>query len=160
MGYLRHEEVLRLLRHLRGHVESAERLAEIEDELRGEFAEEFLREPDLLIYFPEISDEFVAGGVLWRLRFIPHAHLRMVQRGLNQPDLSTLFRRFVEKCASIGQVITVGPYNIWGRLKPRAPTVTLRADVDAVDDGDNRAHVVTVFMGRGDTEDSTDVGPV
>jgi hypothetical protein len=160
MGFIRHEEVLRLLRHLRGRVESAERLAEIEDELRGEFAEEFLREPDLLIYFPEISDEFIADGALWRLRFIPHAHLRMVQRGLNQSDLSTLFRRFVEKYAGSGQVITVGPYNIWGRLKPRASTVTIRTDVDVVDDEANRAHVVTIFMGRGDTEDSTAAGPV
>lgn len=160
MGFLRPEEVLRLLRHLRRRVESAERLVEIEDELRGEFAEEFLREPDLLAYFPEISDEFIAGGALWRLRFIPHAHLRMVQRGLNQPDLSTLFRRFIEKCAESGQVITVGPYNIWGRLKPRASIVTLRADVDTVENEDNRAHVVTVFIGRGDIEDSTDAGPV
>ncbi len=160
MGFLRHEEVLRLLRHLRGHVESAERLAEIEDELRGEFAEEFLREPDLLIYFPEISDEFIAGGALWRLRFIQYAHLRLVQRGLNQSDLSTLFRRFVEKCAGSGQVITVGPYSIWGRPKPRASTVTLRSDIDVIHGEDNRAHVVTVFRGRGDTEDSTDVGPV
>lgn len=160
MGYLRHEEVLRLLRHLRGRVESADRLTEIEDELRGEFAEEFLREPDLLVYFPEISDEFIAGGALWRLRFIPHAHLRIVQRGLNQSDLLILFRRFVEKYAESGQIITVGPYNIWGRPKPRASTVTLRADVDVIDGEDNQAHVVTVFMGRGNTEDSTDVGPV
>ena len=57
-------------------------------------------------------------------------------------------------------MITVGPYSIWGRPKPCASTVTLRADVDVVDGEDNRAHVVTVFMGRGDTEDSTDVGPV
>lgn len=84
----------------------------------------------------------------------------MIQHGLNQPDLSSLFRRFVEKYAGMGQLITVGHYNIWGRLKPRASKVTLRADVDALDDGGNRAHVVTVFFGRGDTEDSTDVGLV
>src|SRR5215213_7642093 len=160
MGFLRHEEVLRLLRHLRGRVESAERLAEIEDELRGEFAEEFLREPDLLIYFPEISDEFIADGGLWRLLFIQHAHLRMVQSGLSKYDISTLFSRFIEKYARSGQAIAVGPYNIWGCPKPRASTVTLRADIDTLDDEDNRAHVVTVFMGRGDIKDSTDAGPV
>jgi hypothetical protein len=160
MGSLRHEEVRRLLKHLRGQVDSEERLAAIEDELRSEFAEEFLREPDLLVYFPELSEEFVADGALWRLRFIPHAHLRMIQRGLKQSDLTALFRRFVETYAANRQVITIGPYNIWGRLKPRAPTTTLRIDVDVVNDQSNQAHVVTIFLGRGDTEDSTDVGPV
>jgi hypothetical protein len=160
MGSLRHEEVRRLLKHLRGRVDSDERLAEIEDELPSEFAKEFLREPDLLIYFPELSEEFVADGALWRLRFIPHAHLRMVQRGLKQSDLTALFRRFVETYAASGQVITAGPYNIWGRLKPGAPTATLRADVDVVNDENNQAHVVTVFLGRSDTEGSTDIGPV
>ena len=88
MASLRDDEVRRLLKYLRRRVDDDERLAEIEQELRSEFGEDLLREPDLLTYFPEIRDEFVAGGALWRLRFIPHAHLRMVQRGLNQSALS------------------------------------------------------------------------
>lgn len=157
MGQLRHEEVRWLLRYLRERIEDAERLAEIEDELYGEFAEEFLREPDLLIYFPELTSEFTAAGSQWRLRFIPHAHLRMVQRGMKQDDLSTLFRRFVETYIASGQVITVGSYSLFGRLKPHAAAVTLRADIDVVTDESGQAHVVTVFMGRGDSEDSTEV---
>lgn len=160
MGQLRHEEVRRLLRHLRERIDDPKRLAEIEEELRGEFAEEFIREPDLLIYFPEITDEIVIANSQWRLRFIPHVHLRMVQRGIKQADLSTLFRRFIETYLATGQVITIGSYSIWGRPIPRTATVTLRADVDVVSDESGQAHVVTVFMGRGDTEDSTEVGPV
>ena len=44
MGRLRDEEIRRLLRYLRQQIEDQEYLAEIEDELRGEDAEEFLRE--------------------------------------------------------------------------------------------------------------------
>jgi hypothetical protein len=160
MGQLRHEEVRRLLRHLRERIDDPERLAEIEEELRGEFAEEFVREPDLLIYFPEITEEFVIANSQWRLRFIPHVHLRMIQRGLKQADLSALFRRFIEMCTASGQVVTIGSYSIWGRPRPRSAMVTVRADVDVVNDESGQAHVVTVFIGRGDTEDSTEVGPV
>ena len=44
MSRLREEEIRRLLRYLRQQIEDQEYLAEIEDELRGEDAEEFLRE--------------------------------------------------------------------------------------------------------------------
>src|SRR5947209_4794398 len=114
MGSLRDDEVRRLLKHLNRCVDDDERIAEIEEELRGEFGQEFLREPDLLIYFPELSDKFIAANVQWTLRVIPHAHLRMVQRGLKQVEISALFRRFIESYAADGQVITTGPYSIWG----------------------------------------------
>jgi hypothetical protein len=54
MGRLRTEEVRRLLRYLSERVGNPEQLAEIEDGLRDEDAEEFLREPDVLTYFPEL----------------------------------------------------------------------------------------------------------
>jgi hypothetical protein len=84
-----------------------------------------LREPDLLAYFPELSDEMTAGDVLWRLRVIPHAHLRMVQRGFNLKAILSLFSRFVEACAARGQLIAPGPYTIFGRPTPRTALTTL-----------------------------------
>jgi hypothetical protein len=160
MGRLRNEEVRRLLRHLRQYVEDADRLAEIEDELRGEDAEEFLREPDLLAYFPELSEELTAGHVLWRLRVIPHAHLRMVQRGMTLKAVLSLFSRFIEVCEASGQIITAGPYTIFGRPTPHDAVTTLRLDVDTVTDASGQAHVVTVFIGRSDMGERTEVGPV
>ncbi len=84
MARLRAEEVRRLMNYLSQQIGDPERLAEIEDALRDEYGEEFLREPDLLIYFPEQTSEIVAAGASWRLRFIPHALLRTVQRGISQ----------------------------------------------------------------------------
>lgn len=160
MASLRDDEVRRLLKHLRRRVNDDERLAEIEQELRGEFGEEFLREPDLLIHFPELSVEFIVADMRWNLRVIPHAHLRMVQRGLKQAEVSALFRRFVETYSADGQVLTAGPYSIWGQPKPRAARITVRADVDSVTDENGQAHVVTVYVGRGDTGGAIEVGPV
>ena len=87
MGRLRTEEVRRLWRYLSERLEDPERLAEIEDALRDEDAEEFLREPDLLTYFPEQTVEIAAAGAKWQLRIIPHALLRMVQRGISQTSV-------------------------------------------------------------------------
>jgi hypothetical protein len=160
MGRLRNEEVRRLLRHLRQHISDSERLAEIEDELRGEYAEEFLREPEILVYFPELNAEVVTAGVLWRLRVIPHAHLRMVQRAINLHGIESLFSRFIEACAASGRVIIAGPYTISGRPTPRSPVATLRVDVDMVAEMSGQAHVVTVFVGRSDAAESIEVGPI
>jgi hypothetical protein len=91
MGRLRTEEVRRLLRYLSERVGNPEQLAEIEDALRDEDAEEFLREPDLLTYFPEQTVEIAAAGAKWQLRIIPHALLRMVQRGISQIGVAELF---------------------------------------------------------------------
>ena len=160
MASLRDDEVRRLLKHLRRRVDDDAPLAEIEEELRSEFGEEFLREPDLLTYFPELSDEFVAADMRWNLRVIPHAHLRMVQRGIKQVDLSALFRRFVETYVAAEQVLTVGPYTICGRLKSRAVIVTVRADIDSITDVSGQSHGVTIYIGRSTGEDTVDIGPV
>src|SRR5205085_10018735 len=100
MGRLRDEEIRRLLRYLRQRIEDQEYLAEIEDELRGEDAEEFLREPELLAYFPEQAVELIAVAAKWLLHIIPHAYLRMVQRDIKQTSVAKMFKRFVEKCAA------------------------------------------------------------
>jgi len=128
MGRLRTEEVRRLLRFLSERVGNPKQLAEIEEALRDEDAEEFLREPDLLTYFPEQTVEIAATGAEWQLRIIPHALLRMVQRGISQTSVAELFRRFVEFYSTSEQVIVTGPYTIFGRTSGKL--ITLRADVD------------------------------
>jgi hypothetical protein len=155
MGFLRNEEVRRLLKHLRERIDDPGRLAQIEDELSGEFAEEFIREQELLAFFPQLSDEFVASNTRWKLRVIPHAHLRMVQRGMRLSDVSVMFRRFLERYAAASEVVTVGGYIISGRPKARSPRITLRVDIDSVSDEFGQCHVVTIYLGRGDTEGTT-----
>jgi len=145
MGSLRREEVRRLLRHLRERIDDPDRLAQIEDELSGEFAEELIREPELLAFFPQLSDEFVVTGARWRLRVIPHAHLRMIQRGIKLSDISELFRHFVE---TYSEGVTVGGYKITGRPKARKAKITLRVDVDSVSGEFGQSHVVTVYLSR------------
>lgn len=89
-------------------------LAGIEDTLRGDEAQEYLREPEILAYFPEVAEDFDAGGLRWRLRVIPHARLRSVQRGIFTPSIVELFRCFVEFNQQQGAVITVGSYfDLW-----------------------------------------------
>lgn len=159
MARLRTEEVRRLMNYLSQQIEDPERLAEIEDALRDEYGEEFLREPDLLIYFPEKTSEIAAGGGNWRLRFISHALLRMVQRGISQSEVMDLFRRFLEACSSSEQTITTGPYTIFGRTERRR-SITVRADVDVISDEGGEAHTVTVLSGRGVNDETIAVGPV
>jgi hypothetical protein len=154
------EEVRRLMSHFSQQIGDPERLANIEDALRDEYGEEFLREADLLIYFPEQTSEIMAVGASWRLRFIPHALLRMVQRGISQSAITDLFRRFVEACSVSELIIIAGPYTIFGRIEPRGKLITLRADLDLVTDESSQAHVVTVLAGRGDNLETITVGPV
>jgi|ERR1041384_3822020 hypothetical protein len=158
MSRLRDDEIRRLLRYLHQQVEDQEYLAKIEDELRGADAEEFLREPELLAYFPEQTEELIAAGAKWILRIIPHAYLRMVQRGIQQTAVVSMFKLFVEKCAAEEQVITVGPYTIFGRPMTRAKTLTLRVDVDVVADTSGQARLVTVVIGRTNAEGTTERG--
>lgn len=132
-------------------------MAEIEDELRGDYAEEFLREPDLLACFPAQIEEMVAASAKWRLRIIPHAYLRMVQRGIKQTTVADIFKRFIEKCAADEQVVTTGPYTIFDCPAPRAMGMTLRVDVDVVSDAGGQAHIVTLFFGRGDIEGTIEI---
>lgn len=148
MARLPLDEVRRLVSYLRAQVADPDRLIEIEGELQGEEAEEFLREPELLAYFPMLTEEITVVGLQWRLRVIPHAHLRMVQRGIKTATVVSLFSRFVEMCIAEGQPVAIGKYTIRERATPRGSGIALRVDVDVVESASGQAHVVTVFMGR------------
>ena len=155
MALLRREEALRLLNYLRERIDNPNQLAQIEDELSGEFAQELLREPEILAFFPELTDEFVVATTRWKLRIISHAHLRMVQRGIRSSEIAALFRRFLETSLAAEEVVTVGRYVIIGRPEARAAKLSFRVDIDSVTDELGQSHVVTVFMGRGDSENMT-----
>lgn len=157
MSRLDQAEALRLLSYLRNRITDIETLASIEDELRGEYAEEFLREPELLAWFPPLQEEVEINGMIWLLRVIPHAHLRMVQRGIKMDTLLNLFQRFIQFHEASGELITTGPYSVFERPKPREATVTLRFDVDLVSDEGGQAHIVTVFTGRGHSGVETEI---
>lgn len=156
MAKISDAQVRRLLSHLKSYVDE-EQLAEIENELRGNDAEEFLREPDLLKHFPELSDEFMAAGKSWKLRVIPHAHLRMVQRGVKLNDVSNFFRSFAELYTANERPIFIGHYAFYGRMKARNLLVTLRVDVSSTTDEKGDGHAVTVYMGRGNNEGMTEI---
>lgn len=157
MSRLDQAEARRLLSYLRNQIADIETLAYIEDELSGEYAEEFLREPDLLAWFSPLQEEIEINGVIWLLRGIPHAHLRMVQRGIKMGTLLNLFQRFVQFHAASGELITTGPYSVFERARPRDATITLRFDVDLVNDEGGQAHVVTVFIGRSHSGVETEI---
>lgn len=151
---LRDDEIRRLLKYLDGQIENKERLAQIEDELRGEFGAEFLREPLIASHFPERILDFSIAETNWRLKIIGYTRLRMVQRGINQETIVNLFKKFVEYCRAEEQPITVGAYTIYGKPEPRAKSLTLRIDVDNIGDQQNAAHTVTIFVGRGNTSET------
>jgi hypothetical protein len=119
MSRLDQVEARHLLSYLRNRGTDIETLAQIEDELRGEYADEFLREPELLAWFPPLQDEIEINGAIWLLRIIPHAHLRMVQRGIKMDTLLNLFQRFVQFQAASGALITTGPYSVFERARQR-----------------------------------------
>lgn len=148
MARLRQEEIRRLLSHLRQRISDADLLAQIEDELRSDDGEEFLRKPEMLVHFPALAESLTAGGLQWQLRVIPHAHLRMVQRGVKPDSVKSLFRRFVENSIVSGEVIPPGPYTVAGRPERRSRRISLRVDVDLVTDIAGEAHVVTLFLNR------------
>jgi len=157
MSRLDQAESRRLLSHLRNRIADAETLARFEDELRDEYAEEFLRDPELLAWFPMLQEEVEINGRRWLLRVIPHAHLRMVQRGIRIETVLNLFQRFVEFCAANGETIVTGPYAVYGRVTSREASLTLRFDIDVVSDDNGQAHVVTVFIGRGGAGIATEI---
>ncbi len=101
--------------------------------------QEYLREPELLAYFPKLTQEIHSGGMRWKLRIIPHAHLRMVQRGFTSGVVVKLFVRFVEYCVERETLITPGAYTIFGHPTPRERSATLRVDVDEIDGQSGRA---------------------
>lgn len=149
-------EVRRLLSYLKPYVGEGY-LAQIENELRGDYASEFLREDDLLKFFPELFDEFIAAGKNWKLRVIRHAHLRMVQRGVKLNDVSVFFRSFVELYSAEEQALFIGQYSLYGRIKPRNLFITVRLDIDLVTDVEGAGHIVTIHMGSGNSEGMIDV---
>lgn len=147
MSRLRDDEIRRLISYLRRQISDETILAEIEDTLRSDEAQEYLREPEILAYFPLIVENFRISGVGWNLRIIPHAHLRSVQRGLPVPTLASLFRCFVEFSNQQGVAITAGNYSVTARPAPRERRITVRFDVDQVTEEAGVAHVVTVVIG-------------
>lgn len=152
MSRLRDAEIRRLISYLRQHLGDESSLAGIEDMLRGEEAQEYLREPEILAYFPEVAEDFDVGEMRWRLRVIPHARLRSVQRGISTLSIVGLFRRFVEWSQQQGAIIAVGTYAISGRIPSHKGRVTLRADVDEITQGEATAHIVTIVIGATEAE--------
>ncbi len=53
MAKLKSDEIRRLAAHLKKQINDVERFNFIEDELSGEEATEFIREPEILSYFTE-----------------------------------------------------------------------------------------------------------
>lgn len=147
MSYLRDDEIKRLLAYLRVMVEDEETLASIEDVLRSDEATEYLREPEILAYFPALTETLGIAAVRWSLRVISHAHLRSVQRGISTSTIASLFRRFVEFSGQQNVTLTTGNYAVTARPAPRLRPVTIRFDVDNVSDTQGAAHVVTVVVG-------------
>jgi hypothetical protein len=96
MARLRNDEIRRLLSYLHKQVTEIELFAALEEELLGEESEAFLREPELLVYFPTRQQQIVLADDVWSLQITQHAHLRMVQRGIKMPVVGEIFSRFVE----------------------------------------------------------------
>lgn len=156
MSRLRDEEIRRLVAHLRRQIHDEALIAEYEDILRSDEAEEFLREPELLAYFPVITEALDVSSVQWELRIIPHAHLRSVQRGIPIPTITSSFRRFVEFSNQQAAAITIGNYSVTARPAPRERKVTIRFEVSQISESEGAAHVVTVVIGttRIDSEEN------
>lgn len=93
MAHITDAEVRRLLSYLGDRVKKA-KLCEIEDELRSDCATEYLREPELLQWFPATKDAFLIAEMDWTLRLIPHAYLRCIQHGIRLPEISEVFKTF------------------------------------------------------------------
>lgn len=149
MAELRDDEIRRLLKYLGKEIRDVEQLAQIEDELRSDFATEFLREPEILSNFNQQILELPINEISWHLKIINYTKLRMVQRGISQDAIVDLFTRFVEFCDAVKQPIIIGAYTIYGKDKPHGSAITLRIDVDEIDNKQGVAHTVTVFVGRG-----------
>lgn len=157
MSVLPDNQIRCLLKYLRGQIQDSEKLSVIEDELRGEFGTQFLREPKILSYFPSEIIEILTDEIIWKLKIIPYTRMRMTQRGISQTEIVRLFERFLEFCAGEKQIIIIGAYTIFGKANPRGSTITLRIDVDEIRRKEGKAHTVTVFVGRGDTTQTLEI---
>lgn len=154
MAKLKNDEIRRLTAYLKKHADDAGRIKFIEDELHGEDATDFVREPEFLSYFTESEIEISFEETRWILRVIRYTHLRMVQRGISREIIAELFGKFLEFCRGNDEVIAVGAYTIFGKIDSRSKLITLRIDVDEVSDQKGAAHTVTVFVGVGNIEDT------
>ena len=143
---LKDSEIRRLLSYLRTKITDESLLAAIEGEIRGEDGEDIIREPEFLRYFPLSVAEIKIDGIVWHLKIIPYTALRMMQRGIDREKVISLFTRFVEFCKAGGEILNVGAYTIFSK------SLTLRIDVDEVSDIGGQAHTVTVFLGKGNAE--------
>ncbi|MDQ3061424.1 MAG: hypothetical protein M3R14_00955 [Acidobacteriota bacterium] len=159
MAKLKSDEIRRLTAHLKKRTNDAEQFNFIEDELRGEEATEFIREPEILSYFTESEIEIDFEETKWILKMIRYTHLRMIQRGISRDTIIKLFKRFIELCRKNNEVITVGAYTIFGKSDSQSKSITLRIDVDDVSDKKGKAHTVTVFVGSGNVEDAFFIAP-
>ncbi|MGH9947057.1 MAG: hypothetical protein ACRD6X_07665 [Pyrinomonadaceae bacterium] len=157
MAYLRDEEIRRLLSYFRDRIQAVDKLSALEDELTDEFGAEYLREPQILSYFSEQKIEIDFNKTKWVLRIIPYTSLRLIQRGIKVEMVKNLFLRFLEYCESNNEVIIPGAYSIFGRPTSQTPLMTLRMDVDEIDETSGKAHTVTIFVGRGNMENTQKV---
>lgn len=157
MAFLRDDEIRRLLKFLREQIKDSEKLAFIEDELRSDFGAEFLREPEILLHFQTEIILITNSSEIWKLKIIPYTQMRMIQRGIKQEEIVDLFEHFLKFCKDEDQIITVGAYTIFGKSNIGNSSMTLRIDVDITDGTENEAHTVTIFIGRGDTAQTTEI---
>ncbi len=98
MSALRDDEIRRLLKFLREQIQDAEKLAFIEDELHSDFGAEFLREPEILSYFPIETISILKPETIWKLKIISYTRMRMTQRGIKREEIINLFERFLKFC--------------------------------------------------------------
>lgn len=148
MANLPKNEVRRLINYLRLQIRDEELIGQFEDQLSNDEAADFLREPEILIYFPSLEFNLSIQTQNWRLHIIPHAHLRIIQRGIGLSEVKSLFQRFVEFCQNTNEVIVVGAYKITGRPQAGSSVLILRIDIDEVEDEGGKAHVVTIYFGQ------------
>lgn len=85
-------EIRRLLSRLRFLPQ--ERLAEIEDRLRSREGPVYVgsASSELLQFFGEYWMRLMAANQIWILRVLSHAHVRMIQRGIQPAHLETVFK--------------------------------------------------------------------
>ena len=148
MSQLAEAEVRRLMKYLRGQIGDVEKLSFVEDELCGEFGAEFLRESDILSYFSNETIDISVSEKVWKLNIISYTQMRMTQRGIKTKAIAEMFEKFLLYCADRKQVISIGAYTIFGKTAETKLPITLRIDVDEPVENENRAHTVTVFIGR------------
>ncbi len=141
-------EIRRLPGYLRTQGIDNEQLILIEDDLRSEVGNEIIREPEFLRDFTTEIIEFEN----WQLKVIPYTKMRMIQRGIALETVTNLFNRFIDKCVTNNDLITVGAYTIFGKFNRKR--ITLRLDIDKISDEKGEAHTVTIFVGSGNTENT------